>query len=142
MPSNLYPTGVRMNDGADVLAAMQVKAPTTINVAGPATFSAGDISGGHDVTLISSNAAPGTLTTRTALQMYGDDPASYPGYGYNLRICNSGAGTMTVAAGANFTLTGTMTIATATYRDFRVIYAGTPGAPTVTMTNVGLGTYT
>ena len=141
MPTNLWPTGIRLTDTADILATDLVKAPRTINVAGPATFSAGDITGGSFVTLISSNAAPGTLTTRTALQMYGDDPTASPGGGYILRVCNSGAGTLTLAGGSNVTVTGTATVATATFRDFAVAYAGTPGAPTVTITNIGLGTY-
>lgn len=141
MPSNLYPTGVRMSDTADILAQDVVKAPRTINVT-VGTLSAGDITGGSFVTLISTNATPGTQTTRTALQMYGDDPTSTPTQSYFLRICNSGAGTLTLAAGTGVTCTGTMTVATGTYRDFTVVYGGTPGAPTVTITNIGLGTYT
>lgn len=140
MPTLLFPTGTRLTDPADILAMDAVKAPRTINVTA-GTLSAGDITGGPDVTLISSNATPGTQTTRTAGQMYADDPLAYPGFGYKLRICNSGAGTLTLAAGSGVTLTGTMTVATATFRDFAVVYGGTSGAPTVTITNVGLGTY-
>jgi len=40
------------------------------------------------------------------------------------------------------TVTGTATVATTTFRDFVVVYSGTIAAPVVTITNVGLGTYT
>lgn len=139
MPSNLTPTGMRLTDTADILLLDTPKV-STINVTA-GTLAAGNITGGDFVVLITTNATPGTQTTRTALQMYGDDPtAAIPG-GYVLRICNSGAGTLTLGAGAGVTLTGTMTVATATFRDFAVVYGGTPGAPTVTITNIGLGTY-
>lgn len=141
MPSNLFPTGVRMNDTADILLQDIVKAPRTINVT-TGTLSVGDITGGSLVTLISSNATPGTQTTRTATQMYADDPTSTPTGGYMLRICNSGAGTFTLAGGTGVTVTGTATIATTTFRDFSVVYAGTSSAPTITMTNIGTGTFT
>lgn len=141
MPSNLYPTGARLVDPIDILAACAIDTPTTINVT-VGTLAAGDITGGTSVALITSNATPGTQTTRTALQMYADDPASYPGRGYLLRICNSGAGTLTLAGGTGVTVTGTATVAQNTFRDFTVTYGGTPSAPTVTITNIGLGTYT
>ena len=141
MSTNLYPTGVRLMDPADVLTMDAVKAPRTINVTA-GTLSVGDMTGGANVTLISSNATPGTQTTRTALQMYGEDPCAALGWGYRLRICNSGAGTLTLAGGAGVTVTGTATVATATYREFDVVYGGVLGAPTMTITNVGLGTFT
>ena len=152
MSTNLYPTGVRLMDAADVLTMDAVKAPRTINVTA-GTLSVGDITGGANVTLISSiamlggslimsNATPGTQTTRTALQMYGEDPCAALGWGYRLRICNSGAGTLTLAGGTGVTVIGTATVATATYREFDVVYGGVLGAPTMTITNVGLGTYT
>lgn len=141
MPSNLYPTGTRMNDPADILSASAIDTPTTINVT-VGTLSAGDITGGTFVSLITANATPGTQTTRTAAQMYADDPTSYPGRGYLLRICNSGAGTLTLAGGAGVTVTGTATVATNTFRDFTAVYGGTSSAPTMAITNIGLGTYT
>ena len=141
MATNLYPPGIRLVDPADIIAATLIKMPVTINVAGPATLSAGDITGGQRCTLITTNAAPGTLTTRTALQMYGEDPAAAPGDGYQLRICNSGAGVLTLAGGTGVTVSGTATVAGGTFRGFIVNYTGTPSAPIVTMTNIGSGTY-
>ena len=140
MATRLYPTGTRLNDTADVLAQSS-DALTALN-ATAGTLPAAAITGGDWVTMISSNAAPGTQTTRTALQMFGDDPIAYPGLVFMLRICNSGAGTLTLAAGSGVTLSGTMTVATATFRDFIFAYGGTTALPTVTITNVGTGTYT
>lgn len=139
MPSNLYPTGVRLLDANDVLISSNSVVNKLNATAG--TLPAGAITGGDFVVLISSNATPGTQTTRAAAQMYGDDPSAYPGGAYVLRICNSGAGTLTLAGGTNVTISGTATVATTTFRDFLVAYSGTPAIPLVTITNIGLGTY-
>ena len=63
---------------------------TRVNYAGPVTLGAGDITGvGFDfVTLISLNAAPGTFTTRSAAQMFGDINNAGANLGYALRIVN------------------------------------------------------
>lgn len=142
MPSTLYPTGVQLVDTAAVLA--QTNAKQTAYAAGitAGTIPAGTITGGDNVTLITAATTPGTQTTRTAAQMYADDPTAYPGRNYRLRISNSGATTFTLAGGTGVTVTGTATVATNTFRDFAVVYGGTPTAPTVTITNIGLGTYT
>jgi hypothetical protein len=95
---------------------------STINVAGPATLSVGNITGAQQVSLTSTNAAPGTLTTRTATQMFADVPNAVAGLAYRLRITNSGAGTLTLGAGTGVTLTGTMTVPTNTFRDFIVTF--------------------
>jgi hypothetical protein len=140
MASNLWPTGVRLLDPADILALTRAVATATA-VAGPATLASGAITGGDFVVLISSNAAPGTQTTRAASQMYADDPTAAPGQSYILRICNAGAGTFTLAGGVGVTISGTATVATTTFRDFVVAYSGVFGSPVVTITNVGTGTY-
>lgn len=140
MPTRLYPTGARLIDTVDVLSQAS-DILTSLN-ATVGTLPAAAITGGDFVTMISTNSTPGTQTTRTALQMYGDDPTAYPGGAYMLRICNGGgSGTLTLAGGNSVTVTGTATIANATFRDFIVQYGGTIYAPTVTITNVGTGTY-
>lgn len=117
---------------------------TLYNVAGPSIAPANLLSGADDVFMISSNAAPGTLTTRTAVQMYGDlqtliGTQNLTGFIYTLRITNTGAGLLTLAAGTGVTFgAGTYTVATATFRDFTVAVVG-PGA--ITITTTGLGTY-
>jgi predicted RecA/RadA family phage recombinase len=111
---------------------------TSINVAGPATFSIGDITGAAYVSLTSTNAAPGTLTTRTATQMFADMPGAAVNLSYRLRITNTGAGTLTVAAGTGVTLTGTMTVPANTTRDFVVTFNS---VTTLTIQTDGTGTY-
>lgn len=117
---------------------------TLYNVAGPSTAPTNLLSGADDIFVVSSNAAPGTLTTRTAAQMYADlqtliGVQNLSGFLYTIRITNTGAGTLTLAAGTGVTLgAGTYTVLTATYRDFVVNVVG-PGA--ITITTTGLGTY-
>ena len=105
------------------------------------TIPAGIITGGDFITVLQTNATPGTQTTRTAVQMYAEDPTAFINQRFTIRICNSGAGTLTLAGGTGVTVTGTATVATATFRDFNCIYGGTPAAPTLTITNIGTGTY-
>ena len=103
---------------------------------------AGIITGGDFITILQTNATPGTQTTRSAQQLYAEDPTAFPNQRFVVRICNSGAGTLTLAGGAGVTVTGTATVATTTFRDFHCVYGGTQFAPTLTMTNIGTGTYT
>lgn len=140
MTTNLFPFGVRMTDPQDIARMTQVQLTALNQTTG--TIPANIITGGVYVFCITTNATPGTQTTRTAVQMFADDPTAYPGQAYVLRIANSGAGTLTLAGGSGVTVTGTATVATTTFRDFVVQYGGTAAAPTVTITNVGLGTYT
>ena len=106
------------------------------------TIPANIITGGDFVTVLQTNATPGTQTTRTAVQMFAEDATAFVNQRYTLRICNSGAGTLTLAGGTGVTVTGTATVATTTFRDFNCTYGGTPTAPTLTITNIGTGTYT
>lgn len=103
------------------------------------TLAAGVITGAEQVTVLSTNATPGTQTTRTATQMFGDVPNAYVGQQYSLRIANSGAGTLTLAAGSGVTLgSGTYTVPTNTFRDFVVTFNS---ATTATIQTVGVGTW-
>lgn len=103
------------------------------------TLPAGMITGAEEVFVLSTNATPGTQTTRTATQMFGDTPNAQVGFQYFLRITNSGAGTLTLAAGSGVTLgSGTYTVVTNTFRDFMVTFnSGT----TATIQTVGVGTW-
>ena len=103
------------------------------------TIPAGVITGGPIVYCVQSNATPGTQTTRTAAQLYADDPTSYPGQNYTLRIINTGAGTITLAGGTGVTVAGTATVATNITRDYIIVVTGTAGAPVYTITSVGSG---
>jgi len=104
------------------------------------TFTAGQLTGAANVSYASTAATPGSIATRTAAEMFADDPYARVGGGYRLRISNTAAGsaTMTITGGAaGITLTGTATIADASYRDFVVTYTS---ASALVIQNVGGGT--
>jgi hypothetical protein len=89
------------------------------------TFHQGDITGvGQDfVYVTSTNASPGTITTRTAAQMFSDISGAIPGLDYNLRINNIGGGSdLMIKGGAGVALVGNPYIKNGTYTDFRVYF--------------------
>lgn len=100
----------------------------------------GAITGAGQVTLISSNAAPGAQLVRPASDMLADIPNGQVGVSWGLRIVNKGAGTFTLTTdgGATVTLVGTMTIPQNTFRDFVVRI---DGANAASITTTGNGTY-
>ena len=119
-------------------AVVAVQLSTALN-ATTGSLPAGAITGASNVFLISSNAVPGAQLVRTAAQMLADTPGAGIGYSWKFRIINTGAGTLTLTAdsGATVTLSGTMTVAQNTWRDF----VGTFNtATTATITEVGVGT--
>ena len=65
--------------------------------------------------------------------------SSYGGMRYTIRIANSNAGTLTITADSSITTTGTLTIASGTWREF-VISITSP--TTANMQGIGSGTYT
>lgn len=99
---------------------------------------AGAITGAQNVYITSSNATPGAQLVRTAAQMLADTPNGAVGMTWNFRILNTGAGTLTLTAdgGATVTLSGTMTVAQNTWRDFSAVFNT---ATTATITSVGAG---
>lgn len=102
------------------------------------TFAAGQLSGAANVFYNNTQGTPGSIQTRTAALMFSDDPYARVGGTYRLRIINNqGTGTLTVTAGTNVTLNGTMTIAANTYRDFAVSYTS---ATALVIQQVGVGT--
>jgi len=102
------------------------------------TFAAGQLTGAAFVVYENTQGTPGSIATRTATQMFADDPYARVGGKYHLRINNNqGTGTLTVTAGSGVTLTGTMTIAINTYRDFVVTYTS---ATALVIQQVGIGT--
>jgi hypothetical protein len=103
------------------------------------TFAAGQLTGAAFVVYTNTQGTPGSIATRTAAQMFTDDPTARVSKSYMLRIVNGqGTGTLTVTAGSNVTLTGTMTVALNTWRDFVVTYTS---ATALTIQNVGVGTF-
>lgn len=103
------------------------------------TFAAGQLTGAAFTCYTNTQGTPGSIATRTATEMFGDDAAAVVGRVYVLRIVNGqGTGTLTVTAGSGVTLTGTATVAANTWRDFVVTYTS---ATALTMQNVGTGTF-
>lgn len=103
------------------------------------SMAAGLITGSHMNVWLQTGATPGAQLVRTAAQMLADTPNGRVGQTQIVRIINSGAGTLTVTtdAGATVTLTGTMTIAQNTWRDFLLTF-NTP--TTATLQQIGTGT--
>jgi len=102
------------------------------------TFAAGQLTGGAYVVYNNTQGTPGSIAVRTAALMIADDPFFRIGGAYRLRIINNqGTGTLTVTTATGVTLTGTMTIAVNTFRDFAVTYAS---ATTMVVQSMGIGT--
>lgn len=80
------------------------------------------------------------ITTDTAANIVAAIPNVAVGQTYRLRIFNNstGAYAWTVVAGASVTLTGTMTIAQNTGRDFIVSITAVGASPTVTLQSIGI----
>lgn len=103
------------------------------------TFAAGQLTGAGFVNYTNTQGTPGSIQTRSATQMFTDDPYARVGSSYILRVTNGqGTGTLTITAGSNVTLTGTMTVAVNTMRDFVVTYNT---ATTLTIQNIGTGVF-
>lgn len=127
--------------GAALVPLPDLKIAPALN-ATTGSLPAGAITGAKQVFLTSTNATPGAQLVRTAAQMLADMLAvangAVVGTSWRFRITNTGAGvfTLTTDAGATVTLSGTMTIAQNTWRDF----VGTiVTATTATITQVGTG---
>ena len=145
----LYYASVKSPDGTALGAALTF-APATVAGTPQVALTAlnattgslpqGAITGAGSVSMISSNATPGAQLVRTAAQMLADMPGGAVGMSWEIRITNTGAGTLTLTAdsGATVTLTGTMTVPQNTTRTF---VAKFNTATTATITAVGVGTY-
>lgn len=103
------------------------------------TFAAGQLTGAGFVNYTNTGATPGSIATRTATQMFADDPYARVGGSYELMVTNGqGTGTLTMTAGSGVTLTGTATVAINTTRTFVVTYTS---ATALVIQNVGTGTF-
>ena len=125
----------------DIIAGETVSTSAAVTASG--TFPQNALSGAGFVVFTNTTNTPGTLTTRTAAQLYADliaqlgiIPAN--GYQWMVQIIHAGSGTLTPAGGTGVTLssltTGITTIATFTSRTF-VFTLVNP--TTVTMQSVG-----
>jgi hypothetical protein len=110
---------------------------STINVTTGA-LAANLITGAQFTHLTSTNATPGNQQSRTAAQMVSDSVNVLPGDAYHLRITQTGTNAFTLTTNTGMTLTGTMTVALNTFRDFVVTYVSLAA---VTIQSIGTGTY-
>ena len=117
-------------------SALPITQFTTAAITVSGTFAAGQLTGADYTTFSNSSATPGTVTSRTAAQMYGDIPNAFVGQTYLLRIIQTGGGTLTFGAGSNVTITGTATVSTSTWREFVTTLVS---ATSVVFQNVGSG---
>jgi len=90
-----------------------------------ATLTAANVSGGHNEVVLNMTGTLGgaaALTLPTVADLVAAIPNAIPGQTYRLRIMNTSAGAFawTVTTATGWTLTGTMTIAQNTYREFLV----------------------
>ena len=134
--SNSANSALRVNAGSTVSfwctvvgtwhSSSFVPAPSkfTTKVYSGSTASVGDLTGAAFVTIMNTGANPGTLTPRTAAQMFGDAGNIQLGDHYKLRIVNAQAtGTLTLSLVATgVTVVGTNTILPNTSRDFDVTF--------------------
>jgi len=142
MPQNSFPwndpRGLRESAQANV--AYNTDATNTAHV-----IAAAKLTGGADDVVLAMTgalAAGAVATTDTAANIIAAIPQAqrYVGSNYKLRVINESAGafTWTLAAGAGVTITGTATVAQNTWREYVVTMAS---ATTITLQNVGTGTY-
>lgn len=107
---------------------------------------AAELTGGSlsvTLALTGALAAAENATTDTAANIIAALPAPGVGTAYKLRIINESSGNFawTIVGGTGVTVTGTATVAQNTWREFVVTVTAVGGTPTVTLQNVGSGTY-
>lgn len=103
------------------------------------TFAAGQLTGAATTVYTNTQGTPGSIATRSAAQMFTDNPYARVGGTYILTVVNGqGTGTLTITAGANVTLTGTATVAINTWRSFVVTYTT---AAALVIQNYAVGTF-
>lgn len=128
---------------AEVGASEQAAAFNTNNATASATLTAANVTGGNasvDLALTGALGAAANAQLPTVASMIAAMNNAAAGDSFRLRIINesSGAFAWTVTTNTGWTLTGTMTIAQNTWREFVV----TIGAnSTATLQNVAVGTF-
>lgn len=102
------------------------------------TFEAGQLTGAKNTVYQNTNTSPGSISTRTATQMFQDNEDARVGKGYSLRIINrQSSNSLTVVAGTGVSTTGDLVIPADSWFDFLMTYTGTT---TMDMVQVGVGT--
>lgn len=116
---------------------------TNSNASGAITITAAQITGGSievDLGLTGAQAAPQNATLPTVAALLAVITNAQANQTYKIRIINVGTTqTATVTTNTGWTLNGTMTVATNTWRDF-VLTITSVGSATATLQSVGTGT--
>lgn len=134
----------RTSNGPDLVLGVGATLPTyqyTAIATASGVFAASAMVGAQDVILLSSGATALTTPTvaqvLTALAAIQKLPNNGQGLSYVLRVINTNAGTLTLTMDASFTASGTLTLATNTWREFIVtLTSATAG----TFQAIGTGT--
>lgn len=137
--------GPRLIDGADINALVawnrgpqSVVTPADNGTTQTLTPGMVGVNGSDEIYHQSSTGSAPTLTLPTAAALLATMPDAVPGFAYYIRFINLNSGTATIATATGWTLTGTLTLATNTTRDF-VVTVGATGQ-TLTAVCVGVGT--
>lgn len=101
------------------------------------TLTAAMVSGFNQTFHVSTGGTTPSLTLPLATDLIAAIPGWQTGQSYTLRVINRNSGTATVVTNTGITTSGTLTLATNTWRDFVVTMAS---ATTVTVTAAGTGT--
>lgn len=134
----------RTSNGPDFSPGIQSNLATyqyTAIATASGVYAASAMVGAQDVVMLSSGATalttPTVAATLAALALITKLPNNGVGLAYVLRVINTNAGTLTITMDASFTASGTLTLATNTWREFIVTLAtGTTG----TWQAIGTGT--
>ena len=101
------------------------------------TLTAAMLAGGNNVFHTSAGGTTPSLTLPLAADFLAANPGLAIGQSMRVRVINTNSGTATIVTNTGWTLTGTLTLATNTWREFVVTRTG---AATVTAVQVGTGT--
>jgi hypothetical protein len=101
------------------------------------TLTGAMVTGGNLTYHVTTGGSTPSLTLPLATAMNTTLPGMPVNGSYTLRIVNSNSGTATVVTNTGWTTSGTLTLATNTWREFVIVKSG---ALTYTITSVGTGT--
>lgn len=102
------------------------------------TLTAAMLAGGSNIYHTSTGGATPSLTLPTAAAYLAANPGlNIVGKSNRIRFINNNSGTATIVTNTGWTLTGTMTLATSTWRDFIVTLTA---AGALSLVSVGTGT--
>lgn len=101
------------------------------------TLTAAMVSGAGNVVHVSSGGTTPSLTLPLAASVIAALPGMAVGDTYVLRVINSNSGTATIVTNTGWTTSGTLTLATNTWRDFLIRKTA---ADALSITSIGTGT--